>query len=180
MRLSSSKRNHHFLNGSWLSGYLQIQYMDSPVFRISDPGSCPNLIIAATGAMFEIRKVRISGLLDFQTFVLKRWFCHPDMGISCVLFFEFPIISILQQRKIAVSVCPKKRRQIRCDDCEEGSGNAVTEEIQIEFSARIRRLEMSDAAPKWTEGKMVGYPWDGNSSCLEPFKGDIRCIWVDY
>ena len=32
--------------------------------------------------------------------------------------------------------------QIRCDDCEEGSGNAV-EEIQIEFSARIRRLEMS-------------------------------------
>ena len=34
-------------------------------------------------------------------------------------------------------------RKIRCDDCEEGSGNAVTEEIQIEFSARIRRLEMS-------------------------------------
>lgn len=33
-------------------------------------------------------------------------------------------------------------RKIRCDDCEEGSGNAV-EEIQIEFSARIRRLEMS-------------------------------------
>lgn len=32
--------------------------------------------------------------------------------------------------------------QVRCDDCEEGSGNAV-EEIQIEFSARIRRLEMS-------------------------------------
>lgn len=33
-------------------------------------------------------------------------------------------------------------RKVRCDDCEEGSGNAV-EEIQIEFSARIRRLEMS-------------------------------------
>ena len=28
-------------------------------------------------------------------------------------------------------------RKVRCDDCEEGRGNAV-EEIQIEFSARIR------------------------------------------
>lgn len=31
---------------------------------------------------------------------------------------------------------------MRCDDCQEGRGNAV-EEIQIELSARIRRLEMS-------------------------------------
>eukprot|EP00913_Durusdinium_trenchii_P029258 g27426.t1 len=33
-------------------------------------------------------------------------------------------------------------RKVRCDDCQEGRGNAV-EEIQIELSARIRRLEMS-------------------------------------
>ena len=49
-----------FFRGSYI-------FIDSihglPVFRISDPGSCPDFIIAATGAMFEIRKVRISGLL---------------------------------------------------------------------------------------------------------------------
>lgn len=94
-------------------------------------------------------------------------------------FFEFPIISLLQQRKIRrILVCPQTR-QIRCDDCEEGSGNAVTEEIQIEFSARIRRLEMSDSAPK-CRGENGGIPLGWYAICLEPFKGDIRCIWVDY
>ena len=41
-------------------------------------------------------------------------------------------------------------RKVRCDDCEEGrAGNAV-EEIQIEFSARIRRLEMSRELRSWS------------------------------
>lgn len=83
--------------------------MDSPVFWMSDPGSCPDLIIAATGAMFEIRKVRISGLLDFQTFVLTRWFCHPDLGISCVLFFwvshHFPFAT--NETSVVILVCPR-------------------------------------------------------------------------
>ena len=105
--------------------------------------------------MFEIRKARSQVVLmeDFcgedmffiflDIFFGKWWLDFKKnkvilsrLWISCGLFLSFPF-SLLQQ---PLSFWAP---QIRCDDCEEGSGNAVTEEIQIEFSARIRRLEMS-------------------------------------
>ena len=42
--------------------------------------------------------------------------------------------------------------QVRCDDCEEGRGNPV-EEIRIELSARIQRLEMSLELRAWKLAK---------------------------
>ena len=107
-----------------------------PVFRISDTGSCPDLIIAATGAMFEIRKGEDFRAAGFPNVCFKKMILSSGFWEFLVDFFfcEFPHnFPLLQPTKKSVvvpfwcvSTKTEKRRQIRCDDCEEGSGNAVT------------------------------------------------------